>query len=390
MKLKVGIFFFHIFLCACTMQEKLMNHNRSYTYMSGSEKITHRVLTDGKNLKVLIKTVPNDILTHYTVLLEVKENYKSHEVLYRDSIAKPILQHNVKEINIPGEYRNKILVLRLIHNTGKYSYLYDIPLRRNAQSAFHMFRNHEPMPENYARANDTLAIKGTAEKDSVFYLFHYSNKFKSAEPPIWANRSIKKNLSIDTMLTVKADTPFLLPQPGMYFIQKDTNSLEGRSIYVSPNRYPAVTKPDELLAPLAYIMSPMEFEELSHYEDTKKAVELFWLTTGGSKEHTKMLIKKFYHQVENANILFTTHKEGWKTDKGMIYILFGVPEEVFRYGQYEEWFYYDDFNSTGISFTFVKKESIFSSNHYELIRKGSYRTYWQKTLEKWRNGILVR
>ena len=34
--------------------------------------------------------------------------------------------------------------------------------------------------------------------------------------------------------------------------------------------------------------------------------------------------------------LFTSYKQGWKTDKGMIYIIFGAPDEVLKDGEREE------------------------------------------------------
>ena len=37
----------------------------------------------------------------------------------------------------------------------------------------------------------------------------------------------------------------------------------------------------------------------------------------------------YYRRVRFANEEFTQYKDGWKTDRGMIYILFGPPNQVF-------------------------------------------------------------
>ena len=62
----------------------------------------------------------------------------------------------------------------------------------------------------------------------------------------------------------------------------------------------------------------------------------------------------YYRRVRFANEEFTQYKDGWKTDRGMIYILFGPPNQVF-YSDFvsfekasQQWVYYNN----GIFFTF--------------------------------------
>jgi GWxTD domain-containing protein len=55
----------------------------------------------------------------------------------------------------------------------------------------------------------------------------------------------------------------------------------------------------------------------------------------------------YYSRVEYANRHFTHYREGWRTDMGMIYIIFGPPNDVSRHPfevdskPYELWRYYD-------------------------------------------------
>lgn len=67
------------------------------------------------------------------------------------------------------------------------------------------------------------------------------------------------------------------------------------------------------------------------------------------------LMEEYYQRVDYANKAFPTFVEGWRTDRGMIYIRFGPPENVERHPfesgtrPYEVWYYYQQ----GREFIFV-------------------------------------
>ncbi|HEX9615291.1 MAG TPA: GWxTD domain-containing protein, partial [Bacteroidota bacterium] len=58
-------------------------------------------------------------------------------------------------------------------------------------------------------------------------------------------------------------------------------------------------------------------------------------------------MEEYYHRVEYANKNFGHYMDGWKTDRGMIYIRFGSPDNVERHPfdmntkPYEIWYYYE-------------------------------------------------
>lgn len=65
--------------------------------------------------------------------------------------------------------------------------------------------------------------------------------------------------------------------------------------------------------------------------------------------------ERYYRRVRYANKEFTQYKDGWKTDRGMIYILFGAPNQVF-YSDFvsddinsQQWVYFNN----AITFTFL-------------------------------------
>ncbi len=53
--------------------------------------------------------------------------------------------------------------------------------------------------------------------------------------------------------------------------------------------------------------------------------------------------------------LFTSYKEGWKTDKGMIFIVLGPPDKVQRSKDREVWTYDQRGNAQNVNFTFNRR-----------------------------------
>jgi hypothetical protein len=89
--------------------------------------------------------------------------------------------------------------------------------------------------------------------------------------------------------------------------------------------------------------------------------------------------------VEDANALFTSYKEGWKTDRGMIYTVMGPPVSMTKEADSETWIY-QSAGSEDLRFVFKKISNIFSNNHYELFRDKSYDRPWFLAIDRWRKG----
>ena len=95
-------------------------------------------------------------------------------------------------------------------------------------------------------------------------------------------------------------------------------------------------------------------------------------------------MRNYFKRVEWANYYFTSYKEGWKTDRGMIYILFGLPEELFKFNDREVWNYKSP--SLKVSFTFVKSSTLFDPDNYVLIREKKFQETWYEKVDLWRNA----
>lgn len=104
-------------------------------------------------------------------------------------------------------------------------------------------------------------------------------------------------------------------------------------------------------------------KEAKTLDEKMKLFTAFWERWDPSPGTTKNeMMEEYYRRVRVANKLFRAFKfEGWKTDRGMVYIMYGQPDFVDeKYSSsdmkpYEIWYYYDihkkyyfmDFNGYG-------------------------------------------
>ncbi len=108
--------------------------------------------------------------------------------------------------------------------------------------------------------------------------------------------------------------------------------------------------PAESISLIRYIATSAEIEEIenAHPEERQKAWEAFWSrrdpTPGTEVNEFKA---EFFDRVRYANEHFSTLGPGWRSDRGMVYIQYGPPDQVESYPHnvdgppYEIWSYYD-------------------------------------------------
>jgi GWxTD domain-containing protein len=110
---------------------------------------------------------------------------------------------------------------------------------------------------------------------------------------------------------------------------------------------------------LQYIENPGEVDHILEAKDEpekRKRFMEFWQKrdpTSSTARNEKM--EEYYTRVDFANRNFAHYIEGWRTDMGMVYIIFGSPDNVDRHPfdidskPYEIWSYYE----LNHQFTFV-------------------------------------
>jgi GWxTD domain-containing protein len=299
--------------------------------------------------------------------------------VYKLSIPSAVLWFQVADNRLGQKIRNDV-VLRF--NTNKFS---------DEFAVFGREGDH-PFVKHYFYTQDTLQIKDLHNTSKTLRVIRYNHDFDPALSPMaTAGKNVAKTLDIDTTFSLPTNQPFVLVQPGLYFFQNDTSANSGIGLLIVDKRFPRMTRPEDLVEPLIYISTNNEIKELSTTNAPKKTLDTYWLRlTNNNESKARRTIRAYYRRVTQANQLFTTYKEGWKTDMGMVYIVFGRPDQVARSKDKEVWTYTQNSNFSEINFTFVRRPNQFVENHYELMRYVEYEPIWYPTVEEWRTGIVER
>jgi GWxTD domain-containing protein len=162
-----------------------------------------------------------------------------------------------------------------------------------------------------------------------------------------------------------------------------------------------MTTPEAMTDPLAYLATQDELINIRSALKPKVSVDEFWIKCGGNIEKSRELIRIYYTRVLYSNYYFTSYKEGWRSERGMIYIMYGPPDKVYKNTEGESWGYKKPrvksswggrftVDDNYLFFNFKKKKSIYSDNDYFLSRSETLVTFWDKAVASWRKGIVFR
>jgi len=206
---------------------------------------------------------------------------------------------------------------------------------------------------------------------------------------------------LDQPGSVLIEFKYPLLDRGTYRFEVETTDQDGETIYrardfsVVSENYPSIMTARELAEPLIYLMDRRDHErmmEIQNPDSLKEAVDRFWLSNVQNMNEARSVINLYYERVEQANKQFTTFKEGWKTDMGMIYILFGPPWYVDRYLNTMEWSYSYDRNDPEYNFTFRRpnlKNEFFPFDNYLLQRNQGYFNIQYRQIQLWLTGGIL-
>ncbi len=180
-------------------------------------------------------------------------------------------------------------------------------------------------------------------------------------------------------------TNFMFGYEGLYLIRTDTAHREGLLLKNFGPSYPQEDRTAKLVQPIQYIATSTEYKKLSEEKNPKLMMDKFWLATTGSTDKARMIIRVFYTRMTYANQYFSDFREGWKTDRGMIYLIYGLPSNIMKGSDSETWEYTRK-QQASVNFVFEKKSSPYTESYYVLRRSDPQPTYWAQAIESWRKG----
>ena len=318
------------------------------------------------------------------------ESYRSRKSLSEETLYPTCLERNelgcyvsidLKELNSDAKH---FLVFTDLNNQEKYYF----PV--NTRPKFHsniMLENvlGEWLPYKYFQLNTETyprSINGSPITVQV-----YSTGFDPADPPTGSRKPSQKELRPDIVFTIKSGELLSFEHTGLYFLQTDPSSLNGLSFRVEEQPYPRFNRLSDLGSSMIYLTTKSEQETLQSSELDKKTFDSVWLQMAGTETNAKAAIRNYFRSVNAANLMFTTYKEGWKTDMGMIYIAFGEPDAVYLTETGEEWIYEANDLHEKMEFHFSAFPTVFSPYHSILQRNKIYSRSWNHSIDRMRKGI---
>ncbi|MFC3881796.1 GWxTD domain-containing protein [Algoriphagus namhaensis] len=297
-----------------------------------------------------------------------------------------------KEVEIDPTKETQIALLSVLDTRQGDEYFYHIDLKSSyvyehaKVGAF--YANGVAFDQNYINQGQSL-IFDSFDGPGI-HAFYYPLKFPVPYPPMETRpANVPKELEVIDKGDFLENVPKSLDDLGYYFFQTDTSDLGGLMIKTTHDAFPKVKDWDEMVDIVTYISTRREHEELLQAEDKKKALDEYWIGMTRNPDTAKEVIREYFRQIEFANLLFTDFKEGWKTDKGMVYIVMGPPNEVNFSQDREVWTYGGMGESSKIKFTFARIKNVLTPHYYTLNRSRAYQPVWFKSISQWRSGRMA-
>lgn len=198
----------------------------------------------------------------------------------------------------------------------------------------------------------------------------------------------------DQTLVAEVELPVL--RPGVYRIEMEATAAGGgdplgtaeRAFVVRPPGYPGIVGMGGLIEPLAYIATRGEMRELREARDPRAAFDRFWGGLFQDRRRAQATLRAYFERVEEANRLFASGKDGWKTDRGMAYVLFGPPERVEDRFNTRTWIYGGAQSAGALAFERTaeagRREA--PADVWTLQRSRGYESAWRRARRLWRSG----
>lgn len=275
----------------------------------------------------------------------------------------------------------KYLVAKLVNNASRQAWIFYTTLEPDYPVNNYLSRSGSIVTESFVYTNDKVRLALDSDEWIVSY---YDDNFPAAAPVFSeAQARVARGMAVDSVYAVRGMEAVNFPMKGLYLIQKDTTALQGFSFRVEED-YPQYSKLANLPGPLIYITTRQEYDRLESAGTNKKAFDRIVLSITTDTERARILMRNYFRRVELANRYFTSYKEGWKTDRGMVYIIFGIPDRVYKFSDREVWEYKND--QFDIDFTFSRSNSLFDPDNYVLIREKKFEGTWYEVIDLWRNA----
>ena len=419
------------------------------TAVFNSCKTTQQTV-DNKDLSYLYNPTKNPINPQYNIinktdeLSELSVRFSTSDLFFSEAnpqgVATASILITVKLYSISQGKAladTTVLDLSIVKDSGRQEYVYNLPLKVEKGVEYVaevkiLDRLRLIVAQDFVEFNTlsynnryNFRVEGHFDKNELFssvlrideyvnllysrghidslYISFYKSFREVPDPP--SMLLPEKTLDYDPLQFVAIpysdSLPMMFPKEGIYLCSIARNIKDGFTFLNLGSTYPKVTTPEKMIEPLIYLTSQDELAELKSAAKPKAALDDFWIKCGGNVDKARELIRIFYTRVLYSNYYFTSYKDGWRSERGMIYIIYGPPDKVYKTADGESWGYKKPVikskwggryavTDSYLFFNFKKRENIFSDNDFYLSRSETLVTFWDKAIASWRKGIVFR
>ncbi len=345
------------------------------------------------------KTESDDYLANFNIHYELFDTFHDRMLidsgtrvypdLSRDESNPPFISSFPLKTRYPGEFILNLTLTDLNRNLTYHTYA---EIRKTSLFTRQNFMLYDQagtiLFEPYIDSGQEFRLMYNQPEVTELWVKCYHRDFPVAGPPFLEQEPVPFEFGPDSLFRVRlfqGETELLtLVKEGFYLFQADTSVKEGYTLLRLHEGYPRIINSWQMSLPLRYLTTRREYEKIETDPDKRKAVEDFWLKNAGNPGRAAQMIRNYYTRVEEANRLFTSYQEGWKTDRGMIYMIYGNPTIVYRHQDVEQWIYGKEGNILSMTFNFIRVINPFTDNDFELDRSAEYKESWYMAVDSWR------
>ena len=288
-----------------------------------------------------------------------------------------------------------LIVLEVNNILRNRKFLIDIPIQRNKNTRnqpFLIFEAQRNVPyfSRFVNLDQAVRLVNVFGNDGKYQVQGVVNNQAVAIPTFDEGRvQAPTVIEIDTLYGPVEGEIMKFSTAGYYVINDSTEPSNSMGILVTDSFYPYFGQFEKMIEPLIFISTNDEFKTLRRATDSRMAFEDFVTTriSNGGKV-AQDFVKFYYRRVRKSAHLFTSNKEGWKTDRGMVYQIYGNPLQVFRNEEQELWVYAAP-NGGRIRFNFAVVSAESNLLEYSLIRESKYKESWMDAVTSWRSGKVI-
>lgn len=398
-----------LFCCLMFFVQTLLAQGRmssaeiSYLYNQEHDFIIQqRVASEGNKVKAYVRFILNSgsvKISDFRLSYDLRSSYIDEKQV-NSSVAidsSHVIDIDFRQYVYAFEFEkgesDKLLVIDVYNIARDQHYSLDIPLVINdwTPPPYLIFESDKEVPyfASYLNKDYPVRVLNAFGSDASYQIRGIENNKAVAMPPFnETNPEAPSEVALDTLYGVNESEVFRFYNEGFYTLQTADYPGQSLSILVTDEFHPYFSHYQDLASPLIYVSTVNEYKAMQTGAEPRTDFEFFVTNTISSNTQVaKDFIKYYYRRIRKSARLFSEDKEGWKTDRGMIYQVFGDPLQVFRNEKTELWVYASSSGGrTRFIFDIVIEEGMIK---HKLIRGKRYREAWMLAVTQWRSGRII-